>query len=342
MPKVDPRNELGAILHAELNRVLSEHTGKNIYGNVNYAKTFLQGTVVNVFDGRAPGGKNAIWKLTVDFEMHYGEPTLGVELKRVTVHRQHCTLGPVLAGKKPKCSINFTDSIGEPDHAVKGSTTYLPNAKGRAATSSTIAAASTALCVSLSPASHIAETAGDEIEVIIVPPALTPMDATPHAATRTKNKSGNSHSAPAGRSTFPTPKVGLPPPPPLPLPPQLLASRCRWRITSQRLRATRLRSSSCPLPSPQWTRHLTPPRGQRRRERRPRLRLLLQPQPTMHRLKRQRQLLPPPQRRARRPARRSPPSPSTFGHLRCLCRRPTSQCIASGRLPTSKMGRRQC
>ena len=158
MPKVDPRNEVGAIAHAISNRVLSNHTAKNIYGNVNYAKTFLQGTVVNVFDGRAPGGKNVIWKLTVDFEMHSREPTLGVELKRVAVHRQHCTLGPVPAGKNPQCSVNFTDSIGEPDHAVKGSTTYLPNAEGRAAISSTIAAASTAPRVSLSPASHITET----------------------------------------------------------------------------------------------------------------------------------------------------------------------------------------
>ena len=99
MPKVDPRNEVGAIVHAVSNRVLSDHTAKNIYGNVNYAKTFLQGTVINVFDGRTPGGKNAVWKLTVDFEMHSEEPTLGVELKRVAVHRQHCTLGPVPAGE---------------------------------------------------------------------------------------------------------------------------------------------------------------------------------------------------------------------------------------------------
>ena len=99
MPKVDPRNEVGAIVHTVSNRVLSDNTAKNIYGNVNYAKTFLQGTVINVFDGRTPGGKNAVWKLTVDFEMHSEEPTLGVELKRVAVHRQHCTLGPVPAGE---------------------------------------------------------------------------------------------------------------------------------------------------------------------------------------------------------------------------------------------------
>ena len=65
MPKVDPRNEVGAIVHAVTNKVLSDHTAKNIYGNVNYAKTFLQGTVMNVFEGHAPGGKNAVWKLTV-------------------------------------------------------------------------------------------------------------------------------------------------------------------------------------------------------------------------------------------------------------------------------------
>ena len=56
---------MGAIVHAVSNRVPGDHAAKNIYGNVNYAKMFLQGTVLNVFDGRAPGGKNAIWKLTV-------------------------------------------------------------------------------------------------------------------------------------------------------------------------------------------------------------------------------------------------------------------------------------
>jgi hypothetical protein len=52
MPKVNLRNKVGAIIHAVSNRVLSNHTAKNIYGNVNYAKTFL-------FDGCMPGGKNA-------------------------------------------------------------------------------------------------------------------------------------------------------------------------------------------------------------------------------------------------------------------------------------------
>jgi hypothetical protein len=89
--KKDLRNKVGAIVHAVANRALSDHTAKNIFGNVNYAKYFLQGTVVGFFDGRAPGGENAAWKLTVDFEM----PSDGAEdeLKRVDIHRQHCILG---------------------------------------------------------------------------------------------------------------------------------------------------------------------------------------------------------------------------------------------------------
>jgi hypothetical protein len=73
MPMVDPRNEVGVIFHAISKIVLSIHTAKNIYGNVNYGKIFIQGTIVNVFDGRKPGGKNAVWKLTVNFEMPYNE-----------------------------------------------------------------------------------------------------------------------------------------------------------------------------------------------------------------------------------------------------------------------------
>ncbi len=35
---------MGAIVHAVLNRALSDLTKKNIFGNVNYAKHFFQGT----------------------------------------------------------------------------------------------------------------------------------------------------------------------------------------------------------------------------------------------------------------------------------------------------------
>jgi hypothetical protein len=172
------------------NRALSDHTAKNIFGNVNYAKHFLQGTVVGFFDGPAPGGKNAVWKLTVNFEM----PSDGaeVQLKRVDIHRQHCILGPVPAGKNPHCSMTFTDSIGDPDHAVKGSATYLPNAEGRAAAASAAAAAAAATAnddddiapaprVSLSPAPLVAAPANDDIEIVLPPPP-------PPAKTKTKTK----------------------------------------------------------------------------------------------------------------------------------------------------------
>ena len=85
--KKDPRNEGGAVVHAIANRVLSNHTPKIIFGNVNYSKHFLQGTVVGVFDGHAPGGKNAVWKLTVDFRMPSEDPGLKVELKIVVLHQ---------------------------------------------------------------------------------------------------------------------------------------------------------------------------------------------------------------------------------------------------------------
>ncbi len=55
--KKDPRNEVGVIVHAIANKALSNHTVKNILGNVNYAKHFLQGTVVGFFNGRTPGGR---------------------------------------------------------------------------------------------------------------------------------------------------------------------------------------------------------------------------------------------------------------------------------------------
>jgi hypothetical protein len=48
---------VGAIVHTIANRALSDHTVKNIFGNVNYVKHYLQGTVVGFFDGRAPGGR---------------------------------------------------------------------------------------------------------------------------------------------------------------------------------------------------------------------------------------------------------------------------------------------
>ena len=58
MPRTDPR-KAGATVQVAANRVLSDHSAKNIFGG-NFAKHFLQGTVVNVFDGREPWGENAV------------------------------------------------------------------------------------------------------------------------------------------------------------------------------------------------------------------------------------------------------------------------------------------
>jgi hypothetical protein len=60
MPQVDPRKEVGLIVHAISRIVLGNHTAKKIYGNVNHAKTFIQGIIMNVFDRRVPGGNSAV------------------------------------------------------------------------------------------------------------------------------------------------------------------------------------------------------------------------------------------------------------------------------------------
>jgi hypothetical protein len=134
------------------------------------------------FDGRKPNGKNAVWVLRVNFMLPSDDPICTVELKRVEIHRQHCIPGPVPAGKNPPCRTTFMDSVGDPNHTVKGSTTYLPNADGRAADAAAAeeaAATYTAPRVSLSPDPLVAATAGDkEIEVVMMPttPALPPME----------------------------------------------------------------------------------------------------------------------------------------------------------------------
>jgi hypothetical protein len=87
--------------------------------------------------------------------------------------------------------MTFTDSIGDPDHAVKGSSAYLPNAKARAAAASAatdddaddndaddddddfVAAAPR---VSLSPAPLIAAPANDDIKIVLPPPP--PLEGT--------------------------------------------------------------------------------------------------------------------------------------------------------------------
>jgi hypothetical protein len=44
--KRDPRDEEGTIVHALTKWALGEHTAKNIFGSIDYNKTFIQGTVI--------------------------------------------------------------------------------------------------------------------------------------------------------------------------------------------------------------------------------------------------------------------------------------------------------
>jgi hypothetical protein len=115
IPMVDPKNKMGMIIHTVSKVVLGNNTKNKIYGNLNYAKTFIWGTVMNVFNGCMLGRKNAVHKLTVNFEIPSNKTALGVKMKRVAIHQQHCTFWPVLADEKPQCSVNCTDLIGKPN-----------------------------------------------------------------------------------------------------------------------------------------------------------------------------------------------------------------------------------
>ena len=179
--KKDPRDKEGAIVHALAKWALGKPTAKNIFGNVDYNKTLVQGTVVNVFDGRKPNGKNAVWVLRVDCMLPSSDPMAVVELKRVEIHHQHGIPGPVPAGKNPPCQTTFMDSVSYPNHAVKGSTTYLPNAKGREAD----AAAAKEAAVTLPPDPLVAATADDN--KIDTDPAPPPMEHA-HATKKAKKK----------------------------------------------------------------------------------------------------------------------------------------------------------
>jgi hypothetical protein len=158
-------NKVGAIIHAIANRVLGNYTAKNIIVNVNYAKNFMQGTIMKVLDGHVPrGGENPVWKLTVEFVMPSDDPDAKVEVKSVDNYQQHCTLGNVPASKNPPCSVFFIDLIGNPNLAVKGLMAYLPNTQARVAidsvnTNAKADASTVDPCISLLPAPCIAATA---------------------------------------------------------------------------------------------------------------------------------------------------------------------------------------
>ena len=98
---------------------------KNIFGPVDYMKTYVQGIVVAAFDGRQSKGKNTVWMLWVNFEMPSDDPDVKVIVKVTEINHNHCILGWVLAGKDPLSQTLFTNLIGNPDHAIKGSTTTM-------------------------------------------------------------------------------------------------------------------------------------------------------------------------------------------------------------------------
>ena len=114
--KKDPRDKEGAIVHALAKWALGKHTANNTFGIVDHNKMLIQGTIVNVFDGRKPNAKNAVWVFRVDFMLPSNDPMAVVKMKRVEIHHQHCIPGPVPAGKKPPCRTTFMDSGGDPDH----------------------------------------------------------------------------------------------------------------------------------------------------------------------------------------------------------------------------------
>jgi len=119
MLMVDLRNVVGETIHALVNRVLANHIAKTIHGNTNWCKYLTEGTVLIAYNGRKAGAKNTLWKLTLNFLMPSEEPDSEVEIWRVEILRQHCTLGPIPVGANPMQIVSFTDTIGNPDHAVK-------------------------------------------------------------------------------------------------------------------------------------------------------------------------------------------------------------------------------
>jgi hypothetical protein len=75
--------------------------------------------------------------------------------------------------------------------------------------------ASAAPCVLLSPTSHIEESAGDKIKVIIVPPALPPMVPSATAKMKKKRKKAAApavHVATSDQALTATPMMSTPPP----------------------------------------------------------------------------------------------------------------------------------
>jgi hypothetical protein len=87
MPPIDLRNVVGETVHALVNRVLGNHSAKTIYGNTNWCKYLMEGTVANAHDGHKAGAKNILWKVSVNFPMPAEELDSKVEIWRVEILR---------------------------------------------------------------------------------------------------------------------------------------------------------------------------------------------------------------------------------------------------------------
>jgi hypothetical protein len=52
MPKIDPRNAPGTIVHAAAGKVLGKRKARAHLGITNYCLTFLQGVIIRSSDGK--------------------------------------------------------------------------------------------------------------------------------------------------------------------------------------------------------------------------------------------------------------------------------------------------
>ncbi len=84
MPKINPRNAPGTIIHAAANKVLDKCTARAQLGNPNYCLTFFQGVVVRSSDGKERGVKRVQWKLNANFSI-LNQEGAEIELKNVDI-----------------------------------------------------------------------------------------------------------------------------------------------------------------------------------------------------------------------------------------------------------------
>jgi hypothetical protein len=178
MPKIDPRNAPGTVVHA----------AKAYLSNTIYCLTFLQGVVVRASDGKEGGVKCMQWKLNVKFSLLNQEGAV-FQTKNVDILRMHCILGPVSVGKNPTY-MSFTDSMHKLDHFVKSRvandsinigvmTTAAAAVRVPQGNMATTAAAAAAARVSLSRATVLlgAADSDDNSKEIKVCPAVVAADA---------------------------------------------------------------------------------------------------------------------------------------------------------------------